>query len=490
MNIAQLDARVAQLGFLKEAAERRNNDVLDVAIGENRTTTDDEAKTIADARAEIRSIDNEIKAHHTTLADLRAAEDAAEGQATVADLDEHRATAAGVVAAKNGHVQVRSEPLTYQRGNGSSYFADMILSEANRGRGDKASADTRLAAHAREMLVEAPKAEARVAVALGQIESETEYRDLNRTDGTGGYAVPPIWMMNEYITMLRAGRTTADLCTKMALPPGTDTINIPKVSTGTAVAIQTADNAAVQETDLADTSVQATVKTIAGQQDLAIQLIEQAGLQFDQIIFQDLIADYNQKLDVQVISGSNGSGQVLGIRTIASVATTTYTDASATVPELYPKIASAINTVSTTRFLPPECMVMHPRRWLWILSALDSTNRPLVVPAAQGPNNALGSQSGLGPESGPVGYILGTPVYLDPNIPITVGAGTEDVILVIRPSEYYLWEGSIRSRVLTEVLSGNLTVRLQVYNYVAFMPHRRPESTCIVTGSGLIAPTF
>jgi hypothetical protein len=33
----------------------------------------------------------------------------------------------------------------------------------------------------------------------------------------------------------------------------------------------------------------------------------------------------------------------------------------------------------------------------------------------------------------------------------------------------------MRTRVLSEVLSGTLQVRLQVYNYVAFMGNRRPS---------------
>jgi HK97 family phage major capsid protein len=360
--------------------------------------------------------------------------------------------------------------------------------ETGRGRVDRDEARARLERHGAEMRLELPRIEAR-ARAEGDTRGGYEARDLNRTDGTGGYAVPPAWLMGEYINMVRAHRITADLCTKFQLPAGTDSINIPKLSTGTAVAIQTADNATIQETDLADTSVQANVKTIAGQQDLAMQLIDQSPINFDQIVFQDLIADYAQKLDVQVISGSNASGQVKGIRSIASVTTVTYTDASPTVPELYPKIASAINTVNTARYMQPEVLIMHPRRWLWMLASLDSSNRPLVVPAAQGPNNGMATQGGIAPE-GTVGYILGVPVVCDPNIPTTVGGGTEDIIIAAKPSDYYLWEGPIRSRVLNEVLSANLTVRLQVFGYLAFMPDRRPESTCLVSGTGLASPSF
>jgi HK97 family phage major capsid protein len=185
------------------------------------------------------------------------------------------------------------------------------------------------------------------------------------------------------------------LVTNLPLPPGTDSINVPKISTGTTTAIQTADNQSVSETDLADTSVSAGVKTIAGQQDVAIQALEQSPVNFDQIIFADLIADYATKVDVQVLSGSNASGQVKGITGATGINTVAYTDTTPTVAELYSKLADAVQKIHTNRYLRPDVIVMHPRRWAWMLAALDSSNRPLVVPNAQGPTNAIGSFGGV-----------------------------------------------------------------------------------------------
>jgi hypothetical protein len=62
--------------------------------------------------------------------------------------------------------------------------------------------------------------------------------------------------------------------------------------TGTKVEVQTADAAAVASQDLTDTSVTAPVRTLAGQQDVSLQLLEQSPVGFDEIVFADLIADY------------------------------------------------------------------------------------------------------------------------------------------------------------------------------------------------------
>lgn len=110
-----------------------------------------------------------------------------------------------------------------------------------------------------------------------------EYRDLSRTDGQGGYAVPPAWLMTQYIELVRAGRAFANVVTNQPLPAGTDSINIPRVLTGTATGVQNGDNTNVVEQDLTDSFVNAPVRTVAGQQDLAIQLIEQSPIAFDEV---------------------------------------------------------------------------------------------------------------------------------------------------------------------------------------------------------------
>ena len=88
-----------------------------------------------------------------------------------------------------------------------------------------------------------------------------------------------------------------------------------------------------------------------------------------------------------------------------------------------------------------------------------------------------------------VGQVQGLPVVTDPNIPINFGGGTnQDPIYVMRAEDLWLWETGIRARVLPETLAGQLTVKLQVYSYIAFTAARYPAS--IVEISGLTTPTF
>ena len=343
-----------------------------------------------------------------------------------------------------------------------SYFRDLYLSKT---KGDREATD-RLSGHA------------------------LATRDINTTDTSGGDFVPPAYLVNEYIAKARAGRITADLCSKFALPGGTDSINFPAITTGTANAAQASQNSALQETNLVTATVTAPVTTIGGIQDVSVQLVEQSPIAFDQVIFADLAASHAQAVGNAVINGTGSSGTLEGFVNADTVNTITYTDASPTAAETVAKIADGIQQVATSRFLPADAIVMHPRRWYALASGVDDSKRPLVVPSAQA-MNTFGT-SGEPVAEGPAGNILGLPVYLDPNIATNTGAGTnQDIIIISRFADAYLFEGTPKAEVFRETLSAEATVRFRLYNFVAFSCERYVGSNVsIVSGSGLVSPSF
>lgn len=311
---------------------------------------------------------------------------------------------------------------------------------------------------------------------------DAEVRALSRTDGSGGYFVPPQWLVDQFVPLARAGRVTADLCRREALPAGTDSINIPKVATGTSVAAQN-DNAAVSNTDLTDTSVSASVVTLAGQQVVAMQLIDQSPVAFEQVVMGDLMAELAKQVDVYVLTATS-----VGILNLSGINAVTYTDTTPTVPEAYPKLQDAVRQVHENRFMPPTAIVMHPRRWAWFLAALDSSNRPLVTPVAQ--FNPVGVQGDVASQ-GQVGQIAGLPVYVDANVPTNLGTGSnEDRIIVARFPDILLFEGQVQARVLDQTDANTLGVRIQVFEYLAFTAARYPKAISVISGTGLVTPTF
>lgn len=399
-----------------------------------------------------------------------AAEAARDAHAEAVDRAERLAAARAHAAipvveadADSPSVEVRSDEAIYRPDRPEqSFFADLYEDK----RGNRAAHD-RLTRHQAQMV---------------------ERYDLNSTDGTGGNYVPPVFLQDEFIALARAGRPFANAVRGLPLPPNTDSINVPRMATGTAVAAQ-ADLGTVQETDATDDLVTVPVRTIAGGQDFSRQLFDRSTPGIDMIVGADLEAAYATALDAQTINGSGTAPNARGVLNVTGIISVTYTDASPTVGELYPKIADAIQQIHTSRFLSPTAVVMHPRRWAWILAALDSSNRPLVSPYA--PQNAAALLERVGAEN-VVGNIHGLPVIVDSSVPTNLGAGTnEDRIIVTRLEDLYLFEdGSPQGATYFEVLSANLAVRVQRWGYFAFTAERYPKATAVISGTGLVTPTF
>ncbi|HWH14244.1 MAG TPA: phage major capsid protein [Miltoncostaeaceae bacterium] len=318
-------------------------------------------------------------------------------------------------------------------------------------------------------------------------ERGTQYRDV-ATSAFGGL-IPPVYLTDMYAPLMRAGRPFAEAVRRLPLPSTGMSIVIPRGTTGAATAIQASENAAIQETDPAVTDLTIPVRTIAGQVDASRQSLER-GEGVDEIIFADLAADYAVKLDAGLLSGAGTSGTHLGILNTSGIITVAYTDASPTVPEIWPKIQDAAQQIAAGRYLAATALVMHPRRWAWFQAALDTANRPLFP--SNGPMNAMGTPGAAVP--GAVGQLAGFPVIVDASLPTNLGVGTnQDPILLVRLDDILLWEegdGVPRQMRFEEPLINTLTVRLVVYGYSAFSAGRYPLATAVINGTGTVPPTF
>ena len=111
--------------------------------------------------------------------------------------------------------------------------------------------------------------------------------------------------------MARPGRVTADRFHHQALPNDVSSVNIPKIATGTSAAVQTTQNSALSQTDLTSAALSSGIVTIGGSQVVAQQLLDQAQ-GFDQVVLQDLAADWAKQVGTQAISGTGLSGQLRG----------------------------------------------------------------------------------------------------------------------------------------------------------------------------------
>jgi HK97 family phage major capsid protein len=315
-----------------------------------------------------------------------------------------------------------------------------------------------------------------------------------RDVGTGAFAglTVPVYLIDMFAPLARAGAPTLNMIArKLPLPEKGMTLNISRATTGTAVAAQASENTGVQETDFDDTLLTINVNTYAGQQDVSRQALERSEM-VDAVIYQDLVAAYFTTVNAAIINGAGTSGTHLGIRSVSGINAVTYTDASPTVPELYPKGADAVQRINANVFAPATGWVMHPSRWGWMEAALDSSNRPLIVPDATTAFNpiAVGDAAAYGQV---VGKWHGLPVVTDGNILTTIGAGTnQDTILAVSGYNLLFWQENdgMPRQLKFEQSNAPQSIRLAVFSYSAFSAGRYPAASSTIDGTGLTAATF
>ena len=438
----------------RDAVKAEMDAVLEAVASEDRTDlTVEETEKVDALVEEARSLDTKIEKLKTQAdADAKASE--------------IRSSVASVATPRIGGTTVTRESRTYSERSDSSFFKDAYNAQFK----SDFTAQDRLARHMRE--------------------EEIERRDVGTAQFEG--LVIPQYLIDLAAPLARAARPFADFATnKMALPPSGMTLNISRMTTGSSTAVQVTQNDAVSETDVDDTLLTVNVRTIAGQQDLSRQAIER-GTGIDVFVAADLIKSWHTTLDSQILNGAGTAGTIKGLRASGGNAIT-FTSTAPTVGLLYPKLADAIQQIQTNSFTNPTHFIMHPRRLAFLLAAVDSTNRPLVVPAANGPMNAAGVGTG-GSAYGNSGYqMMGLPIITDANIGTTYGTTTnQDEIYVVNAGESHLWEqpGSPFTLRYDATGAGNLTIKTVVYGYAAYTAERYPLAASIISGTGLSAPTF
>jgi hypothetical protein len=346
-----------------------------------------------------------------------------------------------------------------------------------RGFGGSGTAQERLARHMRE--------EIDVRASAGQPLVD---RDERAVVGTGSFSglVVPQYLVDQFAPAAKAGRPTANAMRHHDLPEKGMKVYLGKTTTETSVDVQADQGDAVSETDFDDTLLDFDVLTAAGSQDLSRQAIDR-GVGVEDTIVDDLIRGWGRDLDRKVLNRAT-----VGLSAVASAIT--YTDASPTAEELYPKLLQAPSAAEAALLDadPGDVIaVMHSRRWYWLQSQLTTKfplfGQPGIAGQASGVNYAERYGSGFR------GVLPnGTPVIVDNNIVTNLGTGTnEDEIYFISQSESHLWEDPnapvlIRAE---QPKAKNLAVSLVVYGYFAFAFTRRVHAQKI-GGTGLVTPAW
>jgi HK97 family phage major capsid protein len=413
--------------------------------------------------ADVDAIENEYRSKlDAAEASVTEARKAAE---TTQKVTEARAATRALIPA--GDLSVR-EAYTYSAGPDSpSFIADLYAARS----GNQAATE-RLQRNNREVAAE------------------------TRSTLTSSDFYPPMYLASQAVVSMRPRLVYAGLVNNLPLPQGGETVTIPSYAgPATAANFQAGDNAAVQTAAGTTSQLSAPVGLAAGYLDLARQAIERAMPGLDQVVFGDISRDIAHQIEVACVNGS-GTNQPKGILNDNSVPSVTVS--GQTAAQFLLKLADLSQRIEVAVNEAPNFLVMHPRRWAWWSSLLDSSNRPLVVSPAQGAYNAFGTISNKGQQDGldiapdvtPVGYIAGLPVFTSSAIPTNSGAGTNEDWCILGVRELAVrWEdpAGIRQFSFEGVVSANASIRVQALTYSSYI-HRYPAAFGVI--KGLSQPAF
>lgn len=435
------------------------------ATAAERTLTDDEQKRFDGFEAEIADLDKR-SADQERVAALRKSHPATPAE------DRSIAAAAQAPTGPAASVSVREVSPYAKDAAGQSWLADARTVR------DRDASDN-----------EVTEARGRLMQHYAATNDEGGVRQVRTlsttTDAEGGYLVAPAHLQSDFVRYLVAGATTMGLVSNRPLPPKTTLIKIPKMDGATLIAQHT-QNAALTEQSATFTTVNATAYRYGGAQTIPNMLLDRSLPGVDQIVLADLARQLALKVNTDIVNGTTPEG----ILNADSIGTATATAGTAVWGDLYPAIVNAVMDCATSHYAGTGdlSIVMHPRRWGWILAQMDSEDRSYV--GAVNAFNAGGSFSNVnGPEADSggaraVGAILGVPVYLDSTIPTTADTD-QDRIIVGAFKEAHLFTAPPKFGISTEAEFLKDQTIVRVTQDIAFTAERYPGAFSVVSGTAL-----
>lgn len=393
------------------------------AADEKRDLSEDELRSVRDQgeqakriAAEITDL-TEIETRHAAVAKTAAdVDNAVRDQGTETRSGAERMT---------GTAQTRDrDPGHYRKDSKHSFFSDLF--------------------HARSLQDEG---------ALRRLVEHNRALDMVN-EGPG--AIPPVWMTSEFAELARQQRRVASLVRQIPLSSAA-AISMPKqtAASGT-VAEQSAEGDATSFTDGWDSAVDTvSPKATAGGQKVSRQLLDSSNPAIDMLIYGDLIADYNTKVEAKVVAAMIASQGTPTVTYATEAAYTTGLDPTGTT-FIGDAIIDAATAVRNARKLPADVLVTSVTRYGSLLKIKDSSGRPLMPADSGGPMNVIGT--------GTVavdGRLFGLGVVASDGV-----TQYPESIVAARASDTILFESPVL-RFRYEEPDGPEVIRLGIWSYTA-----------------------
>jgi HK97 family phage major capsid protein len=284
--------------------------------------------------------------------------------------------------------------------------------------------------------------EANIKAAMGDNEASTLVKATNDTSTNTGLTLAP--HMNEFITTSIDGRPAVDAVSRGVLPASGMSFTIPKLGTAPTVDGDSTEGEALGGTEMASTYITVDVKKAAGLQNISWELLDRSSPAFYDELIKELNYAYAKATDSALVArlaadGTQGSTQ------------------AATIAGLKAYIGKETPAAYKAAGKFAKNLIANTAWWETIITAEDTTNRPLFI-AAQ-PNNAPGSVS----VNSLTGTVMGQNLFVDPHMSVTTLI--DDSAFLVVPEAVTFYEAP-KTQVQVQALA-NGRLQVAVYGYYA-----------------------
>jgi HK97 family phage major capsid protein len=285
----------------------------------------------------------------------------------------------------------------------------------------------------------------------------------------GAGLVPPVWLAEYFAPVMHR---QLRLATQLRQVPwaGPYPWTIPVAGT-VAKTSSVAEGVNTTETDPQYTTITVTPKAIMGYSEVSRQLLEGSSPAVDSIIWGDLLGDFYDNVELEVIAALNGQSGVNTATVSAGVLTTT--DIAAQRAGLLDGIAA----ISDAPAGDPDLWVGRTSRWVTYLKFADTTGRPLILAQSYNPQNAIGEGGAV---NGFRRAVQGSLESLEALTSPTVAASTGFIL----NSQEHLFSVSPPMQFQFEQPAGPALIRVGVWGYEAVTFARRPKAVTKISYSG------
>lgn len=287
---------------------------------------------------------------------------------------------------------------------------------------------------------------------------------------TGGAGlVPPVWLAEQFAPILH---TKLRLAAQLQQVPwaGPFAWSIPVAGTQ-AKTSSVAEGVNTTETDPTYTVLTVTPKPIMGYAEVSRMMLEGSNPAVDAIIWADLMGDFYDNCEIEVIAAVNGQASVNTVTVSAGTLTTT------DILNQRSGLLDGIAAISDNKGGDADIFVGKTSRWTTYLKFQDTVGRPIILAQQYAPQNAIGQGGATQGFRSPIqGNLENLIVVTSPSVAASTGfiVNSKEHLFSISPPQQFTFEQP----------AGPALVRVGVWGYEAVTFGRRPKAVTKISYSG------